>query len=143
MRLDKYLKTSRLIKRRTIANSLCDNDKVSVNGIIKKAYDKLTGNKVWEYNMNIYSYSSPVDVYDSDGNGYIIIGDSLGQIHLVDASTGERIKHIQTSRLIGTADETTNGIIFEASPAVYENRIIIGTKSGSIFAIDIIHEDVE
>jgi len=32
MRLDKYLKVSRLIKRRTIANEACDNERVSVNG---------------------------------------------------------------------------------------------------------------
>ena len=32
MRLDKYLKVSRLIKRRTIANQACDAGKVSVNG---------------------------------------------------------------------------------------------------------------
>ncbi|MBQ2204561.1 MAG: RNA-binding S4 domain-containing protein [Lachnospiraceae bacterium] len=38
MRLDKYLKEARIIKRRTIANALCDNDKVSVNGILKKAF---------------------------------------------------------------------------------------------------------
>ena len=32
MRLDKYLKVSRLIKRRTVANEACDNERVSVNG---------------------------------------------------------------------------------------------------------------
>jgi ribosomal 50S subunit-recycling heat shock protein len=32
MRLDKYLKISRLIKRRTIANESCDNERVWVNG---------------------------------------------------------------------------------------------------------------
>ncbi len=32
MRLDKYLKVSRLIKRRTVANEACDNDRVTVNG---------------------------------------------------------------------------------------------------------------
>ena len=32
MRLDKYLKVSRLIKRRTVANDACDGAKVSVNG---------------------------------------------------------------------------------------------------------------
>ncbi|MGN0679165.1 MAG: RNA-binding S4 domain-containing protein [Oscillospiraceae bacterium] len=32
MRLDKYLKVSRLIKRRTVANEACDADKVLVNG---------------------------------------------------------------------------------------------------------------
>ena len=32
MRLDKYLKTARLIKRRTVANEACDNGLVTVNG---------------------------------------------------------------------------------------------------------------
>ena len=32
MRLDKYLKVSRLIKRRTVANAACDNERVTVNG---------------------------------------------------------------------------------------------------------------
>lgn len=37
MRLDKFLKVSRLIKRRTIANEACDAGKVSVNGRPAKA----------------------------------------------------------------------------------------------------------
>ena len=37
MRLDKYLKVSRLIKRRTVANEACDNGRVSVNGKEAKA----------------------------------------------------------------------------------------------------------
>lgn len=101
------------------------------------AYDKTLGNLVWSYDMNIYSYSSPVDCYDSEGNCYIVICDSLGQIHLIDGQTGERINYIQTSRLLGTANETTSDIVFEASPVVFENTIIVGTKSGSVFAVEI------
>lgn len=37
MRLDKYLKVSRLIKRRTVANEACDAERVSVNGRQVKA----------------------------------------------------------------------------------------------------------
>lgn len=37
MRLDKYLKVSRLIKRRTVANEACDSERVSVNGKTAKA----------------------------------------------------------------------------------------------------------
>ncbi len=37
MRLDKYLKVSRLIKRRTVANDACDADRISVNGKQAKA----------------------------------------------------------------------------------------------------------
>lgn len=43
MRLDKYLKVSRIIKRRTIANDACDNARVTVNGRPAKAsYDVKT-----------------------------------------------------------------------------------------------------
>mgnify|MGYP003410498062 FL=1 len=38
MRLDKYLKVSRLIKRRTVANEACDAGKVTVNGKAARAY---------------------------------------------------------------------------------------------------------
>lgn len=37
MRLDKYLKVSRLIKRRTVANDACDADRILVNGKVAKA----------------------------------------------------------------------------------------------------------
>ncbi len=37
MRLDKYLKISRLIKRRTVANEACDGGRVTVNGAPAKA----------------------------------------------------------------------------------------------------------
>ncbi|MER2024940.1 MAG: RNA-binding S4 domain-containing protein [Eubacteriales bacterium] len=47
MRLDKYLKVSRLIKRRTIANEACDAGRVSVNGKTAKAStDVKTGDVV-------------------------------------------------------------------------------------------------
>ena len=37
MRLDKFLKVSRLIKRRTVANEACDGGRVQVNGRVAKA----------------------------------------------------------------------------------------------------------
>lgn len=44
MRLDKYLKITRLIKRRTVANEACDAGKVSVNGSVARAsYDVKVG----------------------------------------------------------------------------------------------------
>lgn len=44
MRLDKYLKVSRLIKRRTVANEACDAGKVTVNGKAARAsYDVKVG----------------------------------------------------------------------------------------------------
>lgn len=47
MRLDKFLKISRLIKRRTVANEACDNQLISVNGHIAKAsYDVKIGDVI-------------------------------------------------------------------------------------------------
>lgn len=44
MRIDKYLKVSRLIKRRTIANEACDAGRVSVNGkVVKSSYNVKVG----------------------------------------------------------------------------------------------------
>lgn len=44
MRLDKYLKVTRLIKRRTVANDACDAEKIVVNGKTARAsYDVKVG----------------------------------------------------------------------------------------------------
>ncbi len=47
MRLDKYLKVSRLIKRRTIANDACDSERITVNGKVQKAsYNVKIGDEI-------------------------------------------------------------------------------------------------
>ena len=47
MRLDKFLKVSRLIKRRTVANEACDSERISVNGRNAKAsYDVKVGDRI-------------------------------------------------------------------------------------------------
>ena len=47
MRLDKYLKVSRLIKRRTVANEACDNGRISVNGrVVKASYEVKPGDRI-------------------------------------------------------------------------------------------------
>ncbi len=47
MRLDKWLKVSRLIKRRTVANEACDNERISANGrVVKASYDVKEGDKL-------------------------------------------------------------------------------------------------
>ena len=40
MRIDKYLKVARLIKRRSVANEACDQGRITVNGrVVKASYD--------------------------------------------------------------------------------------------------------
>ena len=47
MRLDKYLKVSRLIKRRTVANEACDNGRIQVNGrVVKASYEVKAGDRI-------------------------------------------------------------------------------------------------
>ena len=47
MRLDKYLKVSRLIKRRTVAGEACDNGRISVNGrVVKASYEVKVGDRI-------------------------------------------------------------------------------------------------
>ena len=47
MRLNKYLKVSRLIKRRTVANEACDNGRISVNGrVVKASYEVKVGDRL-------------------------------------------------------------------------------------------------
>ncbi len=47
MRLDKFLKTARIIKRRTVAKEACDQGKVTINGRVAKAGDNVSiGDKI-------------------------------------------------------------------------------------------------
>ena len=47
MRLDKYLKVSRLLTRRTVANEACDNGRISVNGrVVKASYEVKVGDRI-------------------------------------------------------------------------------------------------
>ena len=47
MRIDKFLKVSRLIKRRTVANDACDAAHISVNGkVVKASYDVKVGDQI-------------------------------------------------------------------------------------------------
>lgn len=62
MRLDKYLKVSRLIKRRTVANEACDAGRVLVNGKVAKAsQDVKAGDKI---EIRFGSKSVAVEVLD-------------------------------------------------------------------------------
>jgi len=101
------------------------------------AYNKDTGEKVWDYSMNQYSWSSPVDCYDADGNAYIIICDSVGQIHLVNGLTGARITYLQLIKNKGLAGENSNAQNIESSPIVVNGMIIIGTRGCSIYGVKI------
>ena len=89
------------------------------------ALDKSTGETVWEFKLDNYAWSSPVDVYDEEGNGYIVQCDSIGNVFVLDGKTGGLINKI-------TLDSN-----IEASPAIFNNQIFIATRGGNIYRIDI------
>ena len=89
------------------------------------ALDKETGEEVWTMNTQVYSWSTPTLVYDQDGNGYVIYC-TLGQyMYLLDGLTGEQY------------DAINCGGKFEASPAVYNNWIVVGHRNGAIWGVQL------
>lgn len=79
------------------------------------ALDKESGEVVWHKAMDAYAYSSPVAVYDADGQGWIIQACANGTLYLLDGLTGETVNTLSVSGVI------------EASPAVYDDTLVIGT----------------
>ena len=68
MRLDKYLKVSRLIKRRTVANEACDNERISVNGrVVRATYYVKVGDKI---TIRFGQKELTVEVLDVRENAY-------------------------------------------------------------------------
>lgn len=96
------------------------------------AFNQADGQIVWEYKMKQYSWSSPVDVYDEAGNGYLIIPDSGGQLHLINGLTGEPLNVLQLMHDSG--DHAGN---IESSCAVFGNRLVIGTRSNIIVGVSL------
>ncbi|MBR5345439.1 MAG: PQQ-binding-like beta-propeller repeat protein [Clostridia bacterium] len=78
--------------------------------------EKATGRIRWAYKLSSYSYSSPVAVYDAEGNGWIVQAASDGTISLLDGRSGSLIQSMQV-------EGTING-----SPAVYNSTLVIGTQ---------------
>ena len=91
---------------------------------IMVALDTKTGNEVWRMDMHNYAWSSPAPVYTPDGKGYIIVCDSMGYMFLVDSSGNQK-----TILNLGT--------LVEASPAIFNNRIVVGLKAGPIVCVEI------
>ncbi len=89
------------------------------------ALDKKSGNTVWSVELKNYSWSSPVAVYSKQGKAYLILCDSGGHMHLFEAETG---------RCLDSADLEA---IVEASPAVFENIAVVGTRGQKIWGVEI------
>jgi outer membrane protein assembly factor BamB len=95
------------------------------NSGIMVALDKATGKEVWTWTMPNYAWSSPVDLYDQEGHTYLIQCDSMGNMYLLEGKTGKELYQINL------------GSNIEASPAVFNDTIVVATRGQKIFGIKI------
>ena len=95
----------------------------SIAAGVLTALNKVTGEVVWELQTKTYGWSSPVCVYNEDGAGYIIFCTADGNMYLIDGLTGE------------VCDTINLGGTIEASPAVYESMVVVGTRSQRIYGV--------
>ena len=86
---------------------------------------KSDGSKTWE-DSSSYAWSSPVCVYNEDGSGKVLYCNSTGDIRLLDGKTGKLEDTVSVSE----------GVI-EASPAVYDNYAVVGTRDCKIWGIEL------
>jgi outer membrane protein assembly factor BamB len=89
------------------------------------ALDKKTGREVWKTQFANYCWSSPVAVYTPEGKSYIIQCDSDGNMFLLEGTTGRILDYVYLWSNI------------EASPAVFGNTVVVGTRKRRIYAVRI------
>ena len=96
----------------------------SVSTGVLSCINKKTGEVVWEHKA-YYAWSSPVCVYNTDGSGVVIYCTSQGEVFMLDGLTGKVLSQMQM-----------NGNV-EASPAVYNDRLVVGTRNCMIYGVQL------
>ena len=96
-----------------------------MNSGVLTCLSKRTGQIMWEHSA-VYAWSSPVCVYNEDGSGVVLYCTCGGRMYMLDGITGEEISTFDLSE----------GAI-EASPAVYKNRVVIGTRACKIWGLEL------
>ena len=97
----------------------------TVRGGTLVALSKETGEEVWTFRLPRYAWSSPVLVYDENDLGTLIIGDSAGTLYMLDAKTGL------------LKDKVELGANIEATPAVFDDMLVVGTRGQKIYGVRI------
>ena len=94
------------------------------NGVMV-ALDTKTGTPKWTLPMGNYTWSSPTAVYTDAGKTYIVLCDSTGTVSLVDGISGNILSSVNL------------GSNIEASPAVFGNKIVVGTRGQKIYLMKV------
>lgn len=87
--------------------------------------DKKIGKIRWQKSVPWNSWSTPVLIYDKNGDGYLIVGNSGGTLRLYGGNTGRLYNELKLDGKM------------EASPAVFNNMLVIGTRDMWIYGIKI------
>lgn len=88
------------------------------------ALDTETGEEIWTYQSDSYSWSTPTCFYDTSGKGYVLYTSCIGgRMYWLDGLSGEVL------------DVFPFDCTMEASPVIYNNKVVIGTRNNEIFGI--------
>ncbi len=88
------------------------------------ALDTETGEEVWAFTSDSYSWSTPTCFYDTKGNGYVLYTSCIqGELYWLDGKDGTLL------------DTFPFNCTTEASPVVYNNTVVMGTRSMEIYGI--------
>lgn len=86
------------------------------------AIDKVSGKEKFSVPMNYYSWASPIDLYDKEGNCYVFFTDVYGTIYLIDGLNGNILVKEKTD------------CVWESSPIAWGNRIVVGSRGRKILS---------
>ncbi len=87
------------------------------------ALDKKTGNEIWKVILKAYAWSSPVLLSSESGKTYMVLCNSIGDVLLMDPKNG------------AVLDKLSLGYNIEATPAVFDNMIVVGSRGPYIYGI--------
>lgn len=92
------------------------------------AINRYTGKVAYTTPTQYYAWSSPVGFVNGSGKMYVVTGDCLGRLYLIDGASG---KIISTMRV---------GYNFESSPVAVGDNIVVGSRGTDIFKVKITTE---
>ena len=88
-------------------------------GSLVLALDKLSGELLWSTQLEAKAGSSPVAVYNEEGDAWLIQADMAGSLHMLDPLSGETLSSLALGGEI------------QASPAIFDDMLVIGTGGQS------------
>lgn len=89
------------------------------------AIDRASGKIVYKKRLQFYAWSSPVALYTPDKQMFVVTGDVIGNLYLIEAKTGNIIHTLR------------GGNNFESSPVVIDNCIVVGSRGREIHKFEI------